>query len=532
MRFPFHTFSPPSTQIAKLQLQDTRTMRPAGCTHLVHIDTVDARCGCLGDLSESQNLQALSRQDSGLSQCYTYRRAGPDTEAHQVSSHPLYVLVQELTFAEETPAGDVRVTVAWSCSPEHEARTPYRSVFNKTTAWNDILKIDEGEADPENASLRVGIWAKTAQDTKESLFAELAIALDGLHDGFSDDRLLIGKAKLRVGVSKKRSDVQLLHMGLLPSSKRVYLESRSCAINHMRSFTKEHQISFRGLDLLNKAAADDTPDIKDAFMTLGSSRPEGSCAASLTKDPSMSSCTCDPVSCPLPSSSTRKTEDDTHKIMQAVNSLPLSVLRSRARMLVDCWAPFNLAKIDESASLLLPNTELEVGRSVATLGRLKKEFQSSRSNQDPTNLLLACSSVSQIVTSSSIRRRVFLVIQDDILIVVQQACDHMSRHFRSPMEVLLFRPDAHDLATILPMLDKEWARSVLFENSLEKGQLQPNCDDSSTSNTPDVQIHFDPIDCNKRNESSLLQSQSRYEELTMGAPDMAIEMEESACMIF
>ena len=353
----------------------------------------------------------------------------------------IFLLVQDLKLEGAPPEGDVCATVSLSQRGTGEASggvvamTPYKELRKQMTAWNDILMLQYLPGSVV-MDLKVSVWSRTSEGD-DLLLAQSTFMLSGLHDGFSDEHLdlridqgahsLVDKLTLRIGASWSKGDVEMLQKGLLPSSARNSLRATDPPC---KPKLKHDQV--RVLDCARNIVAN------EKGMDL-----------------------------PAPSSPETGTDNDEGQmIMQAVTSWPL-----KGRIIVNCWAPFNIVKIDEAAQDLLGcETRLTEGRSVAACARARVDNEEGASTFDSTNILLACSHVAGCGQG----HRAFLLMNDGIFVLIQQeeAADTLPRQ----LAVLLFRPSPQQVLSIFPVLGTGYRHleesNRLFLPSVPSADLQ------------------------------------------------------------
>jgi len=366
-------------------------------------------------------VKAPCREHARVSTCADARSAGQ--HVHGVIFHKdtpcktIFLLVQDLKLEGAPPEGDVCATVSLSQRGTGEAsvgvvaKTPYKELRKQMTAWNDILMLQHLPGSVV-MDLKVSVWSRTCEGD-DLLLAQSTFMLNGLHDGFSDEHLdlridqgahsLVEKLTLRIGASWSKGDVEMLQRGLLPSSARNSLRATDPPC---KPKLKHDQV--RVLDCARNIVAN------EQGMDL-----------------------------PAPSSPETGTDNDEGQmIMQAVTSWPL-----KGRIVVNCWAPFNIVKIDEAAQDLVGcETRLTEGRSVAACARARVDNEEGASTFDSTNILHACSHVAGCGQG----HRAFLLMKDGIFVLVQheEAADTLPRQ----LAVLLFRPSPQQVLSILPVL--------------------------------------------------------------------------------
>jgi hypothetical protein len=366
-------------------------------------------------------VKAPCREHARVSTCADARSAGQ--HVHGVIFHKdttcqtIFLLVQDLKLEGAPLEGDVCATVSLSQRGTGEASigvvamTPYKELRKQMTSWNDILMLEHLPGSVV-MDLKVSVWSRTCEGD-DLLLAQSTFMLNGLYDGFSDEHLdlridqgahsLVEKLTLRMGASWSKGDVEMLQKGLLPSSARNSLRATGPPC---KPKVKHDQV--RVLDCARNIVAN------EQGMDL-----------------------------PAPSSPETGTDNDEGQmIMQAVTSWPL-----KGRIVVNCWAPFNIVKIDEAAQDLLGcETRLTEGRSVAACARARVDNEEGASTFDSTNILLACSHVAGCGQG----HRAFLLMNDGIFVLVQheEAADTLPRQ----LAVLLFRPSPQQVLSILPVL--------------------------------------------------------------------------------
>ena len=166
-----------------------------------------------------------------------------DSGLSAISAHramAISLLVQEMR-CEARVTGSVHVGVSSShiSEPLHPlavARTAGRELAGSTTAWNDALEL----LAPPEAVLHVTVWSQAAA-SQCVLVASRNVRLRGLDTedgGFADERISLfndrgAKVWLRLAVSRRRSDIDLMCRGLRPTSPWVQL-SPICAPAHVQ----------------------------------------------------------------------------------------------------------------------------------------------------------------------------------------------------------------------------------------------------------------------------------------------------------
>ena len=343
-----------------------------------------------------------------------------DSGLSAISAHramAISLLVQEMR-CEARVTGSVHVGVSSShiSEPLHPlavARTAGRELAGSTTAWNDALEL----LAPPEAVLHVTVWSEAAA-SQCVLVASRNVRLHGLDTedgGFADERISLfndrgAKVWLRLAVSRRRSDIDLMCRGLRPTSPWVQL-SPICAPAHVQ-------------------------DEPNDLAAPHSERRNGS--GGMLK----------PVNAPprknfaLKPSAICVSEFDAASICHAIHQFPLDVLRARGRILVGARAPFNVTRVDNAAAAMLGTRTEAVGRSVAVM---------ALEHCDRIRLLEACDHASGAGWRE--HRRAVLAVDKSLLFVVQNILGTSAQ--ATALEMLVFRPGPQHMAPILPLLGIE-----------------------------------------------------------------------------
>jgi hypothetical protein len=334
-----------------------------------------------------------------------------------------------------------------------EAKTKYQALHRRTTAWNDILKLDVLAL----GTLRVTVFCREEGSGSCTELASGWLLLADLQGGFMDGLVLLHcsnigtaepvHARLRVAISWSQLDIEMLQKGLVPPVSR-------------KSF-------------------DESPT---SLMLLQASQPRQAVASHRSR---------------LQEFEAEVSGEDTCA-STAVTRFPLHSLRMRGRILARKQAPFIISSVDHAAALMIGSGINVEGRSLAAL-----------SIANSIKLLEACSRVNSDGVIAQ-RRRAFLVIEDSVLVIVQNE-NYFTRQPSPFLEVLLFRPDAEDIARMQLLIGKG---GLLIESA--KLHLSPQVPDApqQTSSLPTCA----PSPLTAPRDMDRL-DQPQYEELSMTSLD-------------
>ena len=360
----------------------------------------------------------------------------------------MHMLVQDLCTDAMIEAS---VCVAVSSSHGAEARTKYHDLHRRTTAWNDIIKLDV----PDAGTLRVTVFCREEGNGACTELASGRLLLEDLQEGFMDGRVLLhfkshcssigaaesAHARLRVAVSWSRLDIEMLQKGLVPSvPRKTFVETTTPSTSFYASQPRQ--------------------------MVANRSRPQ---VADVSGEDTSAS--------------------------TAVTQFHLQSLRMRGRILVNKQAPFIVSSIDNAAAHMIGSQINAEGRSLAAL-----------SISSSIKLLEACSCVNSVGVIAQ-RMRAFLVIEDSMLVIVQNE-NPGTRQPSSLLEVLLFRPDAEDFARMQLLIGEgglliERAQLPLGPEIPDTPEQTSSLSASSASSSVTAPRDMDQLD------------QAQYEELSM-----------------
>ena len=289
----------------------------------------------------------------------------------------VHVLVQDFR-TDAMIVGSVYVAV--SSSHSAEARTKYQALHRRTTAWNDVLKLDVLAL----GTLRVTVFCGEEGSGACTELASGRILLADLQGGFMDSHVILygsnigtaepAHARLRVAVSWSQLDIEMLQKGLVPPVPRKLIDKTPTSLTSLQALQPRHAVAHRSR--LQEFEADVSYEDTSAFT--------------------------------------------------AVTRFPLHSLRMRGRILVRKQAPFIICSVDNAAAHMIGSGINAEGRSLAAV-----------SIANSIKILEACSRVNSDGVFAQ-RRRAFLVIEDSVLVIVQNE-NYGTRQPSPFLEVLLFR---------------------------------------------------------------------------------------------